>query len=68
MSQLKQILILTIIILGFACVNVSGQGKIRIFSENKDSINAYHLSEFYFVHHIFADAFFLTDLYNQFGK
>lgn len=62
----KQILILTtLIIIGFVSLNSYGQSKIQILSENNDSVNAYGINEFYFVHQVFADAFFMTDLYKQ---
>lgn len=62
----KQILIFTTVILsGFLSLNSFGQDKIQIQSDNKDSINEYGISEFYFVHQVFADAFFMTDLYKQ---
>jgi hypothetical protein len=62
----KQILIFTAVILfGFISLSSFGQDKIQIQSNSKDSINAYGISEFYFVHQVFADAFFMTDLYKQ---
>ena len=60
----KQILI-TIFFVGFISLSTYGQDKIQIQTENKDSVNAYEISEFYFVHQVFADAFFMTDLYKQ---
>src|SRR5258708_28961856 len=42
-----------------------GQDKIKILSVNKESKNIYGINEFFFVHQIFADAFFMTDLYKQ---
>lgn len=60
----KQILILSIL-LGLFSVNSFGQEKIQIISDNKNSVNVYGISEFYFVHQVFADAFFMTDLYKQ---
>jgi len=62
----KQILILTtFFLLGIVSLNSFGQEKIQIQTDNKDSVNAYGISEFYFVHQVFADAFFMTDLYKQ---
>ncbi len=62
----KKILIFTtVIFLGFLSLSSFGQDKIQIQSDNKDSVNTYGISEFYFVHQIFADAFFMTDLYKQ---
>ena len=62
----KQILILiTIFFVGFISLSTYGQDKIQIQTENKDSVNSYGISEFYFVHQVFADAFFMTDLYKQ---
>ncbi|MFW5700954.1 MAG: hypothetical protein ACOCWM_04620 [Cyclobacteriaceae bacterium] len=62
----KQILILTtFFLLGIVSINSFGQNKIQIFSDNKDSVNIYGISEFYFVHQVFADAFFMTDLYKH---
>lgn len=58
---LKNILILLFII----SYNSFGQEKIIIDSDSKAYNNHYNLSEFYFVHNIFADAFFMTDLYKQ---
>lgn len=62
----KQILIFTtVIFLGLLSLSSFGQDKIQIQYDKKDSINAYGINEFYFVHQIFADAFFMTDLYEQ---
>lgn len=41
------------------------QDKIQIIAENKSSINPFGINDFYFTHQIFADAFFMTDLYKQ---
>ena len=62
----KQVLFLSIL-LSLVSVKSFGQdkGRIKIYTENKDSANVYGINEFYFVHHIFADAFFMTDLYKQ---
>ncbi len=60
----KQILILSIL-LSFISIKSIGQDRIKIYSENKESRNYYEISEFYFVHQVFADAFFMTDLYKQ---
>ncbi len=60
----KQVLIL-IVLLGLMSSNLIGQDKIKIISDNENSINHYKINDFYFVHQIFADAFFLTDLYQQ---
>lgn len=61
----KLILILATIFIGFVSLQLNAQNKIQIQSDNKDSVNAYGISEFYFVHQVFADAFFMTDLYKQ---
>ena len=42
-----------------------GQEKITLTTVNKDSINYYKISEFFFVHHLFASAFFMTNLDKQ---
>lgn len=60
----KQILILSIL-LALISIKSFGQDKIKILTENKDSVNFYGISEFYFVHQVFADAFFMTDLYKH---
>ena len=62
----KKILILTtIFLLVFISLSSFGQDKIQILTDNKDSVNAYGINEFYFVHQVFADAFFMTDLYKM---
>jgi len=62
----KQILtFVTALFFGLLPFSSFGQDKIQIKYKNKVSVNAYGLSEFYFVHQIFADAFFMTDLYKQ---
>ena len=62
----KQIYILaTFLLIVLASVNSFGQSKIQILSDNKGSVNIYGISKFYFVHQIFADAFYMTDLYKQ---
>ena len=40
-----------------------GQNKFSIITENKDSVNYYDLKEFYFVHQLFSDVFYRTDIY-----
>jgi len=60
----KQILILSIL-LALISIKSFGQDRIKILTENKDSVNFYGISEFYFVHQVFADAFIMTDLYKQ---
>lgn len=55
----------SILFLVLLSLNSFGQNKIKIETENRDSVNAYGISEFYFVHQIFADAFFLTNLHKQ---
>ena len=52
-------------LLTFSSVCSFAQDKIQILSDNKDSKNVYGINEFFFVHQIFADAFFMTDLYKQ---
>ncbi len=57
-------------ILGWLCCTILfvvnncsyGQNKIEIESKNKKHENALGINEFYFIHHIFADAFFMTEL------
>ncbi|MDD2687491.1 MAG: hypothetical protein PHI54_03425, partial [Bacteroidales bacterium] len=62
----KKILILTtIFLIVFISLSSYGQDKIQILTDNKDSVNAYGINEFYFVHQVFADAFFMTDLYKM---
>ena len=46
-------------------VSVYGQGKVQIDVKNKSTTHQLGISKFYFVHHIFADAFFMTNLYKQ---
>ncbi len=60
----KQVLIL-VIFLGIFSINSYGQNRIEIHTENKDSVNYYGISEFYFVHQVFADAFYMTGLHKQ---
>jgi hypothetical protein len=55
----------TLILIGIAFFKSYGQSRIQILTDNKDSVNVYGVSEFYFVHQVFADAFFMTDLYKQ---
>jgi hypothetical protein len=55
----------TLILIGITSFKSSGQSKIQILTDNKDSVNVYGISDFYFVHQVFADAFFMTDLYKQ---
>lgn len=62
----KYIIILTtFFLLNFYSNSSFGQDKIQILSDNKESKNIYGINEFFFVHQIFADAFFMTDLYKQ---
>lgn len=61
----KNLILTTFFLTVFLSLNSYGQDKIQIKSDNKDSVNAYGISEFYFVHQVFADAFFLTGLYKQ---
>lgn len=60
----KQVMI-SAIFLGFFSISIYGQNRIEIYSENKDSLNYYNISEFYFVHQVFADAFYMTSLHEQ---
>lgn len=60
----KQILILGLLIT-IGLQQSYGQEKISITTENKGSVNYYKINEFYFVHQLFADAFFMTNLYKQ---
>jgi hypothetical protein len=50
------------ILLITASKNAAAQSKIEIESENKKENHTLGLSPFYFIHHIFADAFFMTTL------
>jgi len=58
-SLFKLIIVLLITNASFA------QSKIEILSKNNELKNIYNINNFYFVHQIFADAFYLTDLYKK---
>jgi hypothetical protein len=62
---MKKYFLVMAFFLGVFSVNSYGQNRIEIFSENKNSVNYYNISEFYFVHQIFADAFYMTSLHKQ---
>ncbi|HNX21502.1 MAG TPA: hypothetical protein PKG88_03990 [Bacteroidales bacterium] len=62
---MKKQIILFFIFISILISSLQAQIKIEISTENKDSVNFFQLNEFYFVHHIFFDSFFLTDLYKQ---
>ncbi|MFD1095574.1 hypothetical protein [Salegentibacter chungangensis] len=47
------------------CAKVTAQDKITIQSGKSYPENQQGISEFYFVHQTFADAFYMTDLYKQ---
>ena len=60
---MKQALIIgAILLVGYPSF---GQQKIRIEAEQSDANYLSKIGDFYFVHHTFADAFFMTDLYKQ---
>jgi hypothetical protein len=62
---MKKQILLFFIFISMLISNLYAQNKIEISTENKDSVNFFQLNEFYFVHHVFFDSFFLTDLYKQ---
>lgn len=62
---MKRQIFIIVFLLGVFSINSYGQNRIEIHSENKDSVNYYNLSEFYFVHQVFADAFYMTSLHKQ---
>ena len=64
MKRLILILVTSLLVVTF-CTRVYGQSKIQVITNNKDSVNAYGISKFYFTHQIFADAFYLTELYKD---
>ncbi|KZS38523.1 hypothetical protein AWE51_25955 [Aquimarina aggregata] len=43
----------------------SAQKDYNIFRENENSKHQLGINKFYFVHHTFADSFFMTELYKQ---
>ena len=43
----------------------SAQDQYQIIVENKSTTNPFGINKFYFTHQVFADAFFMTDLYKQ---
>lgn len=57
--------LLTLLTVATATVSVFSQEKIQIEVENKSAKNHFDLIDFYFTHQVFADAFFMTDLYKQ---
>ncbi len=62
---MKREFLITALFIGVFFVNTYGQNRIEIHTENKDSLNYFNISEFYFVHQIFADAFYMTSLHKQ---
>jgi hypothetical protein len=59
----KTLLILLITIA--STVLVFSQSKVQIEVENESAKNHFDLIDFYFTHQVFADAFFMTDLYKH---
>lgn len=57
--------LIALVLLGFVSFQLLGQEKFSINTTKKDSVNYYALNEFYFVHQVFADAFFLFDFYKK---
>lgn len=62
---MKKKILFLVLCLNLMIINIFAQNEIKVESLSEDSLNYYGISEFYFVHHIFADAFFRTDLYEQ---
>ena len=62
LNMKKTILILSLLTSSFC---MEGQNEIKIQFEKLYPQNQLGISEFYFVHQTFADAFFMTDLYKQ---
>ncbi|WP_157893299.1 hypothetical protein [Salegentibacter sediminis] len=58
----RTLLLLSILLSGFA---TSAQNKIKFESGKTFEENQLGIDIFYFVHHTFADAFYMTDLYKQ---
>ncbi len=61
--MMKKILLLSVLFL--MSYNAFAQDKIKIRVTKQDSTNTYGINKFYFVHQLFANAFFMTDLYKQ---
>lgn len=59
---MKKILLALIIL---TATTISAQDKYQIIVENKSARNLFGINDFYFTHQVFADAFFMTDLYKQ---
>lgn len=47
------------------CIPFKTQNKYKIFRENESSKHQLGINKFYFVHHTFADSFFMTNLNDQ---
>lgn len=60
---MKKILLLSVLFL--MSYTAFAQDKIKIRVTKQDSTNIYGINKFYFVHQLFANAFFMTDLYKQ---
>lgn len=56
--------IILILTLGFSQF-LMAQDKYTLEIENKSSTNPFGINDFYFIHHVFADAFFMTELHKQ---
>lgn len=57
-------IIVSLIVILFT-ISVKAQKNYKIFRENKTSTHQLGINKFYFVHHTFADSFFMTELYKH---
>lgn len=57
-------IIVSLIVILFT-ISVKAQKNYKIFRENKTSTHQLDINKFYFVHHTFADSFFMTELYKH---
>ena len=63
---MKKILIFSFLFLQLTLIKA--QNQIQFTVSNSARSNIYQIDEFFFVHQLFADAFFMTDLHKQLSK